>query len=72
MKRAVPLVITFLTGFFLVVSFFILHEPFGQLEQLVAIVWYTSTVLVAQAASDLPELTGLGVVEAGRVDEPGN
>ena len=31
MKRTVPLVITFLTGFFLVVSFFVPHEPFGEL-----------------------------------------
>jgi len=39
MKRTVPLVITFLTGFFLVVSFFIPHEPFGQLEQRL-LVWF--------------------------------
>ncbi len=39
MRRAVPLAITFLTGFFLVVSFFIPHEPFGQLEQRL-LVWF--------------------------------
>jgi len=39
MKRTVPLVITFLTGFFLVVSFFIPHEPFGALEQRL-LVWF--------------------------------
>ena len=39
MKRAVPLTITFLTAFFLVVSFFIPHEPFGQLEQRL-LVWF--------------------------------
>jgi hypothetical protein len=39
MKRTVPLVITFLTAFFLVVSFFIPHEPFGQLEQRL-LVWF--------------------------------
>jgi hypothetical protein len=39
MKRAVPLAITFLTAFFLVVSFFVPHEPFGQLEQRM-LVWF--------------------------------
>jgi len=39
MKRTVPLVITFLTGFFLVVSFFVPHEPFGALEQRL-LVWF--------------------------------
>lgn len=39
MKRTVPLAITFLTGFFLVVSFFIPHEPFGALEQRL-LVWF--------------------------------
>jgi hypothetical protein len=39
MKRTVPLAITFLTGFFLVVSFFVPHEPFGQLEQRL-LVWF--------------------------------
>ncbi len=39
MKRTVPLIITFLTGFFLVVSFFIPHEPFGELEQRL-LVWF--------------------------------
>ena len=39
MKRTVPLVITFLTGFFLVVAFFIPHEPFGELEQRL-LVWF--------------------------------
>jgi hypothetical protein len=40
MKRAVPLTITFLTGFFLVVSFFVPHEPFGELEQRL-LVWFS-------------------------------
>lgn len=39
MKRTVPLVITFLTAFFLVVSFFVPHEPFGELEQRM-LVWF--------------------------------
>jgi len=39
MKRTVPLIITFLTGFFLVVSFFVPHEPFGALEQRL-LVWF--------------------------------
>jgi hypothetical protein len=39
MRRTVPLAITFLTGFFLVVSFFIPHRPFGELEQRL-LVWY--------------------------------
>jgi hypothetical protein len=39
MKRTVPLVITFLTGFFLVVAFFIPHDPFGELEQRL-LVWF--------------------------------
>jgi hypothetical protein len=39
MKRTIPLAITFLTGFFLVVSFFIPHEPFGELEQRM-LVWF--------------------------------
>jgi len=39
MRRTVPLVITFLTGAFLVVSFFIPHDPFGQLEQRL-LVWF--------------------------------
>lgn len=40
MKRTVPIVITFLTGFFLVVSFFVPHEPFGELEQRL-LVWFS-------------------------------
>lgn len=40
MKRAVPLTITFLTGLFLVVSFFVPHEPFGELEQRL-LVWFS-------------------------------
>jgi len=39
MKRTVPLVITFVTAFFLVVSFFVPHEPFGELEQRL-LVWF--------------------------------
>lgn len=40
MKRAVPITITFLTGFFLIVSFFVPHEPFGELEQRL-LVWFS-------------------------------
>jgi hypothetical protein len=40
MKRTVPLAITFLTGLFLVVSFFIPHAPFGELEQRL-LVWFS-------------------------------
>jgi hypothetical protein len=40
MKRAVPLTITFVTAFFLVVSFFVPHEPFGELEQRL-LVWFS-------------------------------
>ena len=39
MKRTVPLIITFLTAFVLVVSFFVPHEPFGELEQRM-LVWF--------------------------------
>ena len=39
MKRTVPLLITFLTAFFLVISFFVPREPFGQLEQRL-LVWF--------------------------------
>lgn len=39
MRRTVPLVITFLTGLFLVVSFFVPHAPFGALEQRL-LVWF--------------------------------
>ena len=39
MKRSIPLIITFLTGFFLVVAFFVPHEPFGELEQRL-LVWF--------------------------------
>ena len=39
MKRGVPLAITFLTGFFLVVSFFVPHKPFGELEQRM-LIWF--------------------------------
>jgi len=33
MKRNLPLAITFISGVFIVVAFFIPHEPFGSLEQ---------------------------------------
>jgi cell shape-determining protein MreD len=39
-KRTVPLIITFVTAFFLVVSFFIPHTPFGELEQRM-LVWFS-------------------------------
>lgn len=40
MKRTVPLVITFLAGVLIVVTFFIPREPFGSLEQRM-LVWYS-------------------------------
>ena len=40
MKHQVPLIITFITGVLLVVTFFIPHEPLGGLEQRF-LVWYT-------------------------------
>jgi len=40
MKHQAPLVITFITGVLLVVTFFIPHEPLGGLEQRF-LVWYT-------------------------------
>ncbi len=40
MKRTVPLLITFLTGVFLVISFFVPHEPFGALEQRL-LIWFS-------------------------------
>ena len=33
MKREIPLAITFISGFLLVIALFIPHKPFGQLEQ---------------------------------------
>lgn len=40
MRREVPLVITFVTGVLIVVTFFIPHRPFGGLEQRF-LVWYS-------------------------------
>jgi len=40
MKRSIPLAITFLTGLFLVISFFVPHEPFGALEQRL-LIWFS-------------------------------
>ncbi|TKJ44382.1 hypothetical protein CEE36_01165 [candidate division TA06 bacterium B3_TA06] len=40
MKRTLPLIITFLAGVFVVVTFFIPREPFGSLEQRM-LVWYS-------------------------------
>ncbi len=40
MKKTVPLIITFLAGVFVVVTFFIPREPFGSLEQRL-LVWYS-------------------------------
>jgi hypothetical protein len=39
MKREIPILITLFTGIFLVISFFIPHKPFGDMEQR-ALVWY--------------------------------
>ncbi len=39
MKKRIPLVITFITGFIIIVSFFIPHRPFGQLET-ETLIWY--------------------------------
>lgn len=39
MKKRVPLLITFITGFIIIVSFFIPHRPFGQLET-ETLIWY--------------------------------
>ncbi|MBE0432105.1 hypothetical protein IBX73_01420 [candidate division WOR-3 bacterium] len=39
MKRDIPLIITFLTGFLCVIAFFIPHPPFGDLQQRF-LVWY--------------------------------
>lgn len=40
MKRGVPLFITFITGILIVVTFFIPHKPFGNLEQRF-LIWYS-------------------------------
>lgn len=40
MKKRVPLFITFITGFIIIVGFFIPHRPFGQLET-DAYIWYS-------------------------------
>lgn len=40
MTRSIPLLITFLTGLLLVVTFFTPHEPFGSLEQRF-LIWYS-------------------------------
>jgi len=33
MRKEIPLIITFISGFILIVAFFIPHEPFGSIEQ---------------------------------------
>ncbi|MEN3043618.1 MAG: hypothetical protein ABDH37_00170 [Candidatus Hydrothermales bacterium] len=33
MKKEIPLIITFISGFLLIIAFFVPHEPFGSLEQ---------------------------------------
>jgi hypothetical protein len=40
MKKRVPLVITFVTGFIVIISFFIPHRPFGPLET-DTLIWYS-------------------------------
>jgi hypothetical protein len=39
MKREIPIIITFLTGFLCVVAFFVPHQPFGGLQQRF-LIWY--------------------------------
>lgn len=39
MKKRVPLTITFITGSLIIISFFIPHRPFGNLETM-ALTWY--------------------------------
>lgn len=43
MKKRVPLIITFVTGFLIVISFFVPHKPFGPLET-EALTWYSIIV----------------------------
>lgn len=43
MRRNVPVLITFLTGILIVVTFFVPHRPFGDLEQRF-LVWYSIVV----------------------------
>lgn len=40
MKKTVPLIITFISGVFITVTFFIPHEPFGSMEQRM-LVWFS-------------------------------
>ncbi|MCK4420723.1 hypothetical protein KAW18_06210 [candidate division WOR-3 bacterium] len=40
MKKRVPLLITFITGFIVIVSFFVPHRPFGALET-ETLIWYS-------------------------------
>lgn len=40
MKRDIPILVTLITGIFLVVSFFIPHKPFGEMEQL-SLIWFS-------------------------------
>jgi hypothetical protein len=39
MRNRIPLLITFITGFLIIVAFFIPHRPFGPLES-EALIWY--------------------------------
>lgn len=39
MKRDIPILVTLLTGFFFIITFFIPHKPFGDMEQQ-ALIWY--------------------------------
>jgi len=40
MKKEIPLLITFLTGVIIVVTFFIPHQPFGGMQQRL-LIWYS-------------------------------
>lgn len=65
MKRAVPLAITFLTAFFLVVSFFVPHEPFGRLEQPARVLHSIRLIqgyVMPQIAATMLPVTGVNVV----------
>lgn len=43
MRREVPLTITFITGFLIIIGFFIPHEPIGE-TQTVFLEWYSIIV----------------------------
>ena len=51
MKKRVPLLITFITGFIIIVSFFVPHRPFGQLET-ETLIWYAIIFAFTLESSD--------------------